>query len=345
MGIQPKAYDRPSTTNSLAQFVSSVKRSSLSFVGRSSSVLKPDQHKRLESELSNFSLLADLLNENQNGYSHKEDVNGRPSSSSLQTSVNSIPAKNLVHIRQVRLNGHKSDTYEQLMKGGLTSPSPTSLNNFQLHEPPSSTIVPELPTPPPTVLSTTSSASSSPVKEMNGTYVLDVTASGEPDESVKSPTRMATANAKQPVYKNIASVVRQLSMIVQRNTHVSPMDAKLAVPNIQDSNSPSHDLSSPDIFMMDDRIIPPRQLPKIARNPSPNIKPMPEEDEEAEGDPDRIDVVSPTSKTARILQRRSSFSQLEHWVKAWQNFNGPENRRLLPDSANGVHVLDGVENR
>ena len=55
-------------------------------------------------------------------------------------------------------------------------------------------------------------------------------------------------------------------------------------------------------------------------------------------DLDRIELASPLGPSDR---RRHSLI-LNQWLQAWQDFNGPENRRLLPDLANGVHIIDGV---
>jgi hypothetical protein len=60
-------------------------------------------------------------------------------------------------------------------------------------------------------------------------------------------------------------------------------------------------------------------------------------------DLDRIEVASPHSDTDPSQRRHSII--LHEWLQAWQNLNGAENRRLLPDSPNGVQILDGVTNR
>ena len=59
-------------------------------------------------------------------------------------------------------------------------------------------------------------------------------------------------------------------------------------------------------------------------------------------DLDRIEVASPPSMTED--QRRHSLV-IQHWLRSWQNGNEDENRRLLPDSPNGVHIIDGVSHR
>ena len=52
------------------------------------------------------------------------------------------------------------------------------------------------------------------------------------------------------------------------------------------------------------------------------------------GDPDAIQVTSTAGAAA------------EQWLKAWSDYHAPgENRRLLPDCANGVHIVEAAEHR
>lgn len=61
-------------------------------------------------------------------------------------------------------------------------------------------------------------------------------------------------------------------------------------------------------------------------------------------DLDRIEVASPLAANDAPEKRRHSLV-LHQWMQAWQNLNGCENRRLLPDCENGVHIMDGVSHR
>ena len=61
------------------------------------------------------------------------------------------------------------------------------------------------------------------------------------------------------------------------------------------------------------------------------------------GDLDRIDVASPQMILSEHERRHSLV--IKHWLRSWQNGNKDENRRLLPDSSNGVHIIDGVSHR
>ena len=99
-----------------------------------------------------------------------------------------------------------------------------------------------------------------------------------------------------------------------------------------DEDTPGLDLNDDEIWYLDDQSKrQQKQVVKLRRSKGFN------------GDLDRIDVASPQMILSEHERRHSLV--IKHWLRSWQNGNKDENRRLLPDSSNGVHIIDGVSHR